>query len=254
MSSPVSITPERFEAVLFDLDGVLTATAKIHAACWKRTFDPFLQQWARLGREPFVPFALETDYLSYVDGKPRYEGVQSFLTARGLSLPYGAPDDPPDRQTVCGLGNRKNALIQAVLASDGVETYPDALTFVRAVRTRGLKTAVVSSSRNGEAILEAARIAGLFELRLDGSVAAELELKGKPAPDTFLAAARQLGVLPHRAVVIEDALVGVQAGHAGGFGLVVGVARHNQAGEAEALREHGADIVVTDLRDLMAYD
>jgi beta-phosphoglucomutase family hydrolase len=254
MSPPHSITPERFEAVLFDLDGVLTATAKIHAACWKRMFDEFLQQQARLHNDVFVPFDIATDYLPYVDGKPRYEGVHSFLTARGLSLPYGAPDDPPDRQTVCGLGNRKNALIQTVIASDGVETYPDALTLVRAVRARGLKTAVVSSSRNCPAILEAARIAGLFELRLDGRVAAELGLKGKPAPDTFLAAARQLGVQPHRAVVIEDALVGVQAGRAGRFGLVVGVARRSQAGEADTLREHGADVVVTDLRDLIVHD
>ncbi len=247
MSPPRLITAEWFDAVLFDLDGVLTATAKVHAACWKRAFDEFLRQ------QPgsFVPFDLLTDYPCYVDGKPRYEGVQSFLTARGLSLPYGSPDDPPDRRTVCGLGNRKNALIQTVLASDRVEPYQDALDFLRAVRAGGLKTAVVSSSRNCAAILEAARIADLFELRLDGRRAAELALKGKPAPDTFLAAARQLDVQPPRAVVIEDALVGVEAGRAGGFGLVVGVARR---GEAEALRARGADIVVSDLKDLIAHD
>ncbi len=246
MSPPRLITSEWFDAVLFDLDGVLTATAKVHAACWKRAFDEFLRR--RPGA--FVAFDPISDYLRYVDGKPRYEGVQSFLAARGLSLPYGSPDDPPDRQTVCGLGNRKNTFIQTVLASDGVETYQDALSLLRAVRAGGLKTAVVSSSRNCGAILEAARIADLFELRLDGRRAAELALKGKPAPDTFLAAARQLGVQPPRAVVIEDALVGVEAGRTGGFGLVVGVAR----GEAEALREHGADIVVSDLKDLIAHD
>ena len=254
MSPPRSITPERFEAVLFDLDGVLTATAKVHAACWKRMIDEFLQQQARRDSSVFVPFDIRTDYPRYVDGKPRYEGVQSFLAARGLCLPYGAADDPPQRRTVCGLGNRKNDLIQTVLAADGVETYPDALSVVRAVRARGLKTAVVSSSRNCRAILEAAHMTDLFDLRLDGGTAAELKLKGKPAPDTFLAAARQLGAPPQRAVVIEDALVGVQAGCAGGFGLVVGVARRAQADEAQALREHGADIVVTDLRDLIGHD
>ena len=254
MSPPHSITPERFEAVLFDLDGVLTATAKVHAACWKRMFDEFLQQQARCDSSVFVPFDIRTDYPRYVDGKPRYEGVQSFLAARGLCLPYGTPDDPPQRRTVCGLGNRKNDLIRAVLAADGVETYPDALSVVRAVRAWDLKTAVVSSSRNCRAILAAAHMADLFDLRLDGGTAAELELKGKPAPDTFLAAARQLGVSPQRAVVIEDALAGVQAGRAGGFGLVVGVARRAQADEARALREHGADIVVTDLRDLIGHD
>ena len=254
MSPPHSITPERFEAVLFDLDGVLTATAKVHAACWKRMFDEFFRQQARRDNSVFVPFDIRTDYPRCVDGKPRYEGVQSFLAARGLCLPYGNPDDPPQRRTVCGLGNRKNDLIQTVLAADGVETYPDALSVVRAMRAWGLKTAVVSSSRNCPAILEAAHMADLFELRLDGGMAADLKLKGKPAPDTFLAAARQLGVPPQRAVVIEDALVGVQAGRAGGFGLVVGVARRAQADEAQALREHGADIVVTDLRDLIGHD
>lgn len=258
MSPPHStipaITPEQFDAVLFDLDGVLTTTAKIHASCWKRMFDEFLQQQAILHSEAFVPFDLETDYLRYVDGKPRYEGVESFLSARGLSLPYGDPDDPPGRETVCGLGNRKNALIHAVLASDGVETYPDALSCVHALRAAGIKTAVVSSSRNCLAIMEAAGIADLFEVRIDGIVAAELGLKGKPAPDTFLAAASQLSAQPLRTVVVEDAIVGVQAGRAGGFGLVVGVARRSEPSEAEALQEHGADIVVTDLRDLISHD
>ncbi len=249
MNPSRSITPEWFDAVLFDLDGVVTATAKVHTACWKRTFDEFLRHQAAA----FVPFDPIADYLRYVDGKARYEGAQSFLTARGLSLPYGAPDDPPDRQTVCGLGNRKNALIQMVIASEGVETYPDALSLLRAVRARGLKTSVVSSSRNCPMILEAAGIADLFEVRFDGQLAAELKLKGKPAPDTFLAAACQLAVQPPRAVVIEDALVGVEAGRAGGFGLVVGVMRGRQTGHADALRERGADIVVSDLKDLIAH-
>lgn len=245
------ITPEQFDAVLFDLDGVLTATAKVHAICWKRMFDDFLRQYAERQHAPFVPFDLETDYKRYVDGKPRYEGVQSFLTVRGVALPYGAPDDAPDNETVCGLGNRKNVFIHAVLASDGVETYPDALALVHAIRAAGIKTAVVSSSRNCPAILEAAGIADLFELRIDGSVAAERELPGKPAPDTFLAAASELGAQPQRVVVVEDAVAGVQAGRAGGFGLVVGVARE---GGAAALQDNGADIVVTDLRDLIAHD
>jgi alpha,alpha-trehalase len=258
-----SITSEQFDAVLFDLDGVLTATAKVHAICWKRMFDEFLQQQATLRNEPFVPFALETDYFRYVDGKPRYEGVQSFLTARGFSLPYGDPDAPFDSaesETVCGLGNRKNALTHAVLASDGVETYPDADALVHAIRAAHIKTAVVSSSRNCLAIMEAAGIADLFALRIDGTVAAELGLPGKPAPDTFLAAASQLGVQLQRAVVVEDAIVGVQAGRAGSFGLVVGVARYGEDSEtsenteADALQENGADIVVTDLRDLISHD
>ncbi len=261
MSSPhTPITPEQFDAVLFDLDGVLTATAKVHARCWKRMFDEFLQQQATLRNEPFVPFGRATDYFRYVDGKPRYEGVQSFLTARGFSLPYGDPDDLSSSETVCGLGNRKNAFIHAVLASDGVETYPDALAFVHAMRAAGIRTAVVSSSRNCSVIMEVAGIADLFELRIDGTVAAERKLPGKPAPDTFLAAASQLGVEPQRAVVVEDAVVGVQAGRAGGFGLIVGVARHtedsdtSENNEAEALQENGADIVVTDLRNLILYD
>lgn len=248
------ITPEQFDAVLFDPDGVLTATAKVHALCWKRMFDTFLRQYAERQQAPFVPFDLETDYFRYVDGKPRYAGVQSFLSARGFSLAYGDPGDPPDRETVCGLGNRKNVFIHAVLTSDGVETYPDALALVHTLRAVGIKTAVVSSSRNCPAILEAAGIADLFELRIDGSVAAERELPGKPAPDTFLAAASQLGVRPQRAVVVEDAVVGVQAGRAGGFGLVVGVARQSDQREADALQDNGADIVVTDLRDLILHD
>ena len=259
-SRSTPLTPERFDAVLFDLDGVLTATAKVHAICWKRMFDEFLQQQAALRNESFIPFDLATDYFRYVDGKPRYEGVQSFLAARGFSLPYGDPDDLSSSETVCGLGNRKNVLIHAVLASDGVETYPDALVLVRAIRAAGIKIAVVSSSRNCSAIMEAAGIADLFEIRIDGTAAAERKLPGKPAPDTFLAAASQLGVDPQRAVVVEDAVVGVQAGRVGGFGLVVGVARRSEESEtsenneAEALQENGADIVVTDLRDLIPHD
>jgi alpha,alpha-trehalase len=243
------ITPERYDAVLFDLDGVLTDTARVHAACWKRMFDAFLERSAERSGEPFRPFDPDGDYRHYVDGKPRYEGVRDFLASRGIELPEGDPADPPGRETLCGLGNRKNELIGEALASEGVEVYQGSVELVRRLRARGLRTAVVSSSKNCAAILAAAGIAELFELRLDGEVAARQDLAGKPAPDTFLRAARLLGVEPARAVVVEDAISGVQAGRAGGFGLVVGVDRHGDAG---ALRANGADVVVGDLGELLA--
>ena len=243
------ITSEQFEAVLFDLDGVLTATAKVHAACWKKMFDAFLRQRAAEQNEPFRPFDIETDYKRYVDGKPRYDGVQSFLDSRGIELPYGDPNAPPNSHTICGLGNRKNELIHQVLASDGVEVFEGSLAFVRQLRQAGIKLAVVSSSRNCRAILAAAHLEDLFELRIDGEVAAQRHLAGKPAPDTFLEAAKELGVDPKRAVVVEDAISGVQAGRAGGFGLVIGVDR---TGDAEALKQNGADLVVTDLAELLS--
>jgi len=246
---PPLLLPERFDAVLFDLDGVLTDTAKVHAACWQRMFDEYLRRRAESRGEPFVPFDQDADYKRYVDGKPRYDGVQSFLAARGIELPPGAPDDPSGRETVCGLGNRKNALLHEVLASEGVTVYDGSRRLLRQLQRLGIRLAVVSSSRNCAAVLQAAGLASAFERRVDGEVAARLGLAGKPAPDTFLEAARQLGVEPQRAVVIEDAFSGVQAGRAGGFGLVIGVARH---GEDEALRRHGADIVVTDLAELLA--
>jgi len=238
----------QYGAVLFDLDGVLTATARVHAACWKRMFDEFLR--ARADREDvaFEPFDLTADYPTYVDGKPRYDGVRSFLASRGLTLPEGEPDDPPGRETVMGLGNRKNDLIREVLATDGVDVYEGSVRLVRHLRAAGVKTAVVSSSRNAAAVLDGAGITGLFDEVIDGNVAKARGLAGKPAPDTFLAGAAAFGVAPARAVVVEDAVAGVAAGRAGRFGLVVGVDR---VGRPEALRDGGADVVVADLAELV---
>jgi beta-phosphoglucomutase family hydrolase len=249
MSPPYnSITPGHFDAVLFDLDGVLTSTAKIHSRCWKTMFDDFLSRRAAEGKEPFRPFDLETDYKLYVDGRPRYEGVRSFLASRNISLSEGTPKDLPTADTVCGLGNCKDALVKAAIDRGEVEPYPGSVALVRWLREQGIRTAVVSSSNNCEEVLRAAGILDLFETRVDGLVAGELHLQGKPAPDTFLKAAQMLGVSPARAVVVEDALAGVQAGRAGGFGLVVGVDRE---GGGDALRAHGADVVVTDLAELL---
>jgi alpha,alpha-trehalase len=243
-----AITRERFDALLFDLDGVLTATARIHAASWKQMFDEFLSRRAGADREPFRPFEIATDYKVHVDGKPRFDGVRDFLRSRGIELPEGSPDDAPDRDTVAGLGNRKNALVQDALAAGQVEAFSGSIDLVRHVRKEGFRTAVVSASNNCRAILIAAGIEDLFDTRVDGVVATERGLAGKPAPDTFLAAAEELGVEPARAVVLEDALSGVQAGRAGGFGLVIGVNRH---GDAKALLEQGADLVVDDLAELL---
>jgi len=244
MSAPSPLGPDRFDAVLFDLDGVLTATAKVHAACWKRMFDDFLRRRAEQTGEEFRPFEIETDYKEYVDGKPRYDGVRSFLAARRIELPEGDLGDPPSFESVTGLGNLKDKLVNEWLDSEGVETYPDAVALVHRLRELGIKTAVVSSSRNCRTVLQAAHIEELFEIRIDGEVAARLQLKGKPSPDTFLEAARELGVEPRRAVVVEDAISGVQAGRAGGFGLVIGVDR---TGHGRELEQHGADEVASDL-------
>ena len=243
-----SITPDRFDAVLFDLDGVLTSTAKIHGKCWKTTFDDFLLQRAAEKKEPFQPFDIDTDYKRYVDGKLRYEGVRSFLASRAIALTEGTPEDPPTANTVCGLGNRKDELVKAAIDQGEVEAYPGSVALVRRLREQGVRTAVVSSSNHCEEVLRAAGILDLFDARVDGRVASQLHLPGKPAPDTFLTAARMLGVTPARAVVVEDAISGVQAGRAGGFGLVVGVDR---GGSGAALRAHGADVVVTDLQELL---
>jgi beta-phosphoglucomutase family hydrolase len=236
--------PTAVRACLFDLDGVLTKTAVVHAAAWKEMFDAFL----RSRPEPFVPFDAVHDYDSYVDGKTRSDGVRSFLESRGIVLADGGPDDPPDAETVHGLGNRKNALVLELIRHQGVEPYEDAVQFVHAVRAAGLSTAVVSSSANCREVVHAAGMDGLFDTRVDALVAAELGLAGKPAPDTFIAAARLLGVAPAAAAVFEDALAGVEAGHAGGFALVVGVDR---VGQADALRAHGADVVVQALTELL---
>lgn len=230
-------------ALLFDLDGVLTRTAALHAAAWKRLFDEYLEARSARTGQPFVPFDLVGDYRRYVDGKPRYDGVQSLLASRGLSLPWGSPADPRDADTVCGLGNRKDGYFDEALHERGVETFPEAVSLARDAKSRGLKTAVVSSSRNCAAILERAGILDLFDARVDGKEAERLRLPGKPAPDTFLEAARRLRVPPDRAVVIEDAISGVEAGKRGGF-TVVGV---DESGHAESLRDHGADLVVSHL-------
>lgn len=240
--------PGHVRACLFDLDGVLTETAKVHAAAWKEMFDAFLKARADKDGEPFVAFDEKDDYDTYVDGKPRVDGTKSFLDSRHIDLPEGSPDDPPDAETVNGLGNAKNELVLRKIKEDGVEAYTGSVRYVHAVRAAGLHRAVVSSSANCADVLEAAGIAGLFEARIDGMTVEEDHLDGKPAPDTYLAAARALGVGPGEAAVFEDALSGVDAGRAGGFGFVVGVDR---VGQADALRSHGADVVVGDLAELL---
>lgn len=235
--------PQPIRACLFDLDGVLTRTAVVHAAAWKETFDGFLR--GRDG-EGFRPFSAD-DYDTYVDGLPRDDGVRTFLASRGIRLPEGGADDPPGRESVQGLGNRKNALLLEKIRKDGVESYPGSVRYAQRVRRAGLHTAVVSSSKNCRDILASVGIGSLFEVRIDGVVAEERGLPGKPAPDTFLAAARDLGVDAAACAVFEDALAGMDAGRAGRFGYVVGVDR---VGQAQELRRHGADTVVTDLADL----
>jgi beta-phosphoglucomutase family hydrolase len=235
--------PDGVTACLFDMDGVVTKTAVVHAAAWKQMFDEFLR--SQPGQAPFDSVK---EYDEYVDGKPRLEGTESFLESRHINLPTGEPDDKPGAHTIYGLSNRKNELVLEVLKRDGVEVYPGSRRYIDAVRTAGLKTAIVSSSANTEAVLKAGGVADLFDARVDANVAKERGLHGKPAPDTFLEAARMLGVPPEHAAVYEDALAGVAAGHAGKFGLVVGVDR---VGQADALRQHGADVVVKDLADLL---
>ena len=245
---PMLGLPDGISACLFDLDGVLTKTAKVHAAAWKQTFDEYLHKRADRGDEKFREFDKTADYDEYVDGKPRFDGVQSFLQSRGIDLPWGDPGDPPDKETVCGIGNRKNDLVLKLIRERGVEAYEGSVRYVKAVRDAGLHRAVVSSSANCQDVLIAAGIEDLFEVRIDAIVAEDQQLKGKPAPDTFLAGAKALGVAPTAGVVFEDALAGVQAGRAGAFGYVVGVDR---VGQADALRDHGADVVVTDLAELL---
>ena len=235
-------------ACLFDLDGVLTQTAKVHAAAWKTTFDEYLAQRAREHGEQFVPFDPVGDYDEYVDGKPRYDGVRSFLSSRSIELPQGSPDDSAGDATIDGLGNRKNETVLRMIHEQGVEPYEGSVRYVQAVRSAGLRRAVVSSSTNCHDVLVAAGILDLFEEIIDGRVAEREHLRGKPAPDTFLAGARALGVQPAQAAVFEDALAGVQAGRAGSFGYVVGVDRVGQAAE---LKAHGADVVVRDLAELL---
>ncbi|MFY0408136.1 HAD family hydrolase [Solicola sp. PLA-1-18] len=229
------------DAVLFDLDGVITPTAEVHRHAWAQMFEAYL---AERGVDPYT----EDDYFAHLDGKPRYEGVADLLASRGIDLPQGDPSDDPSAETVCGLGNRKNVVFSQVLEDDGVDPYPGSVRFVDAVIARGTQVAIVSSSANAPAVLEAAQMADRFGVVVDGSVARDHALAGKPEPETFLYAAAEVGVTKDRAVVVEDALSGVQAGRAGGFALVVGVDRG--AGE-QALLDHGADVVVSDLAELV---
>jgi beta-phosphoglucomutase family hydrolase len=240
--------PGGIHACLFDLDGVLTPTAAVHAAAWKEMFDDFLRHRAERTGDTFVPFDPVADYDEYVDGKARADGTRSFLASRHITLPEGADDDPPERETVEGLSARKDVVFLRKVHHDGVEPYPGSVRYLHAVRDAGLRRAVVSSSKNCAEIVHSAGLEDLLEVRIDGIVARDEKLAGKPAPDTFLAAAKRLGVDRSAAAVFEDALAGVAAGRAGGFGYVVGVDR---VGQADELRAHGADVVVQDLAELL---
>jgi beta-phosphoglucomutase family hydrolase len=243
-----AIRRERYDAVLLDLDGVITHTANLHAACWKRMFDEYLHARAIKRGEEFRPFDVATDYRFYVDGKPRFDGVFDFLASRGIALPAGSATDPPEAETVSGLGNRKNELINRVIADVGVEAYTGSVKLVHQLHARRFKIGVVTSSQNCTPVLKAAGLDGLFHVQVDGNTIHAQALAGKPAPDTFLLAARLLGVPASRTVVIEDAIAGVEAGRRGEFGLVIGVARK---GNATELRRHGANLVVNDLEELI---
>ncbi len=235
---------EDFDAWLFDLDGVVTDTAAVHAKAWKQVFDDYLKARAEKEGDAFVPFTIETDYQVYVDGKPRYEGVDSFLRSRGIELPMGTPEDGPESETVCGIGNRKNAVFNEILETDGAVVFDNSVTFIKKLKDSGRKVAVVTSSKNCSTVLKVTGLEGLFDAQMDGAVAAERKLPGKPKPDTFIEAAKMLGSTVEKAVVIEDAISGVQAGKAGDFGLVIGIDRHNAE---EELKNNGAHIVVKDL-------
>jgi beta-phosphoglucomutase family hydrolase len=243
--------PDGTRACLFDLDGVLTDTASVHAAAWKQMFDDYLRTRAEREGTEFVPFDVKSDYGPYVDGRPRLEGTDTFLRSRGIVLPAGGPGDAPDAETIYALSTRKNDLVQEKIKTLGVDVYPGSVRYLHTVKDAGLATAVVSSSANAEQVLEVAGLAPLIDHRVDGITAKERGLAGKPAPDTFLAAAADLNVDKAQAVVFEDALAGVAAGKAGGFGFVVGVDR---LGQAAALRSNGADVVVSDLSDLLEAD
>jgi len=240
--------PDSVTACLFDLDGVLTQTAHVHNAAWEQMFNSYLRDRAGRTGESFVPFDPDKDYREYVDGRSRADGVRTFLASRGITLPEGEPGDPAEAETVNGLGNRKNVIFLKRLKEDGIQPYEGSVAYLRAVRDAGLRRAVVSASKNCREVVEAAGLADLLEERVDGVVAAERGLRGKPHPDTFLAGAELLGVRPEQAAVFEDAIAGVQAGKAGDFGYVVGVDR---VGHATALRDNGADVVVDDLSELL---
>ena len=240
------ISAQNFDAVIFDMDGVVTETAHVHAAAWKKMFDTFLEERAKQSGKEFQPFEVDPDYNRYVDGKPRYDGVRDFLKSRGIELPEGSSDDDPDRETVRGLGNRKNRYFQQQLEEKGAKSYDSTVAMIKHLKQAGIRTAIISASKNARKVLEAAGVADLFDARVDGLDAQEQGLPGKPAPDVFLAAAGQLGVDPERAVVVEDAQSGVEAGRRGNFGLVIGVNRGDQAAELARF----ADVVVDDLAEV----
>jgi beta-phosphoglucomutase family hydrolase len=261
-SIKATIARTEYDAVIFDLDGVVTQTAAVHAAAWKRLFDAYLAERAARegaapggaatpggasGDDPYRPFDLDADYARYVDGKPRYDGVRDFLASRGIELPMGDPSDPPGRETVCGLGNGKNAFFNAEVEEHGVKTFPSTVALIHQLREAGIRVGLMSSSKNTAMVLDVTGTTDLFEVRVDGVVAAEVGLPGKPDPAMYLEAARRLGVAAARSVVIEDALSGVEAGRRGEFGLVIGVDRLGQAAE---LARAGADIVVVDLAEV----
>jgi beta-phosphoglucomutase family hydrolase len=235
-----------FDAVVFDLDGVITKTAKTHAAAWKKMFDEYLKEREKEHNEPFKEFT-QKDYLEYVDGKPRYKGVDSFLKSRGIELPWGNPDDEAGKETVCGLGNKKNDAFREVLKKDGAEVYPSTVELLKELKAAGVKLGVASSSKNCKAVLEVTALEKYFETRVDGVVSAKLGLNGKPEPDIFTTACEKMGISPENSIIVEDAVSGVQAGAKGNFGLTLGVARE---GNSEELRKNGADVVVEDLEEV----
>lgn len=243
----IHLQQDRYDAVIFDMDGVVTQTAQVHAKAWKKVFDTFLQKRFSSAYQPFD----NQDYLLYVDGKPRYEGVKSFLESRGIHLPWGNPNDLPEQETICALGNQKNRIFLNLIRDQGVEVYESTIHLIQVLRRTGVKTAVISASKNTPEVLKAANISELFDAKVDGHDAIRLGLKGKPEPDVFLEAAQQLGSTPKRTVVVEDAIAGVQAGKKGGFGLVIGVDRGHQD---KLLKENGADIVVKDLSEVEVSD
>ncbi len=240
-----------FDAVIFDMDGVITKTAVAHSLAWKKMFDEYLHHREKICQEPFREFTHAHDYLSFVDGRPRYKGVETFLKSRGIDLPFGGPSDDPKKETVCGLGNRKNEFFNKVIEEEGVGVYDSTIRLIRELLAKGVKVGVATSSKNCGLILEKAGITNLFETRVDGVISAELGLHGKPAPDIFMTASDNLGVKHSRAIVVEDAVSGVQAGARGNFGLIIGVARENNSHE---LKTNGADFVVEDLSEINAED
>jgi len=255
VSDPPPVSFALYDVWLFDMDGVLTQTATVHAAAWKEAFDEFLLEETKRTGVTYKPFDIEHDYETYVDGEPREDGVRNFLASRHITLPEGKVDDPKNARTVYGVGNRKNALVLKVMKEDGVKVFPGAVTLIEHLRSRGIRVGVVSASKNTVEALTAAGIVDLFEIIVDGNVVASKNLRGKPAPDSYLEGAREFGVDPTSAVVVEDALAGVQAGKAGKFGLVVGVDNHDVAPArryADALLEHGATLVVSNLADLIS--